>query len=201
MRAFRNLFLTLVVPIVGLFTLAASILFSINFNLEKGIKLGILSGVIGGVVFSILITLTLLSLRKIRQVTQKKQKEHLEKSKLFMKRKTVVNHMEDTENNPALKTPTANKSIDQKLILLMDKELAFEVSLYAITDQNIGKVSNKDKYKNSIVINAQDETIILSVKSLTRHTSEVFINAIPNSKNVQKIISYIKEKELSFLDY
>ena len=68
-------------------------------------------------------------------------------------------------------------------------------------DQNIGEISNANKDEKSIIIHAANENLALSVTSLTQHTSEVLISAMPQSKNVQNIISYIKEKEYSFLDY
>jgi hypothetical protein len=95
----------------------------------------------------------------------------------------------------------ANGPIDRQLMLLMDKELAFEVSLYAITDQHIGKISHEDRNKGSILIHTPKESISLAISPLTRHTSKMEIKANTDSKNVQRIITYLKAKERSFMDY
>ena len=197
MQKFINLFLTLVLPVSILFIILASIYFSMNFEMNKAIKLGILTGVLSGVGFSVLMASVLLVMRKIRHNTH--QKENIYPKNDAEEVKTDTNS-EDLPSSEKTVYPT-DQLMDQKFMLLMDKELAFEVALYAIMDQNIGEISNANKNKRSIIIHATNEVITLSVTSLTKHTSEVLITAMPDSKNVQNIISYLKEKEHSFLDY
>jgi len=205
MQKFINLFLTLVLPVSILFIILASIYFSMNFEMNKAIKLGILTGVLSGVGFSVLMASVLLVMRKIRHNTH--QKENIYPKNDAEEVKTDTNS-EDLPSSEKASDTTSEKTVyptdqlmDQKFMLLMDKELAFEVALYAIMDQNIGEISNANKNKRSIIIHATNEVITLSVTSLTKHTSEVLITAMPDSKNVQNIISYLKEKEHSFLDY
>ena len=195
MQKFINLFLTLVLPVSILFIILASIYFSMSFEMNKAIKLGILTGVLGGAGFSALMASVLLVMRKIRHNAHQKEKIYPKNDP----EKVKTNANSDTASEKTVYP--ADKPIDQKFMLLMDKELAFEVALHAIMDQNIGEISNADKNKRSIMIHATNETITLSITSLTKHTSEVLITATPNSKNVQNIISYLKEKELSFLEY
>ena len=195
MQKFINLFLTLVLPITILFVLVASVYFSMSFEINKATKLGILTGVLSGTGFSAFMALILLFMRKIRHSAQIKQKTPPKKD--TRKTNTNTNNLQSLEKT----AHSAVKLVDQKFLLLMDKELAFEVALSAVMDQNIGEISNADKNQRSVIIHTKNETISLSINSVTKHTAEVLITAIPNSKNVQNIISYIKEKEFSFLEY
>jgi len=191
MQKFINLFLTLVLPITILFILIASVYFSMDFEINKATKLGILAGVLSGTGVSVLMALILLFMRKIRHSTQRKRKTPRKKE------------IRNTNNRQSLEkiSHSATKPVDQKFLLLMDKDLAFEVALHAVMDQNIGEFSDTDKNQRTIIVHTTHETITLSITSVTKHTSEVLITAIPQSKNVQNIISYIKEKEFSFLEY
>ncbi len=202
MQKFINLFLTLVLPVSILFTMVASIYFTMSFEMNKAIKLGILTGVLGGIGFSILMASILLFMRRIRHTTHQRQKVS-PKNDVEAEEEVVVETETNSNDLPSSEKTSypADKLMDQKFLLLMDKELAFEVALHAVMDQNIGEISNADKNKRSVIIRATNETIALSITSLTKHTSEVLITALPNSKNVQDIISYLKEKEYSFLDY
>ncbi len=93
-------------------------------------------------------------------------------------------------------------TIEQKLMLLMDKKLACEVALYAITDQNIGEITTQEsKEKSIITVQAKNENIQITITPLTRHTSQVILKTVRKSKYTHNIISYIKEKEHSFLQY
>ena len=205
MQKFINLFLTLVLPVSILFIIVASIYFSMSFEMNKAIRLGVLTGVLSGAGFSVLMASVLLIMRKIRHNAHQKEKIYPKNDAEEVK--TNVNSDDLPSSEKASDTTSektvypADKPMDQKFMLLMDKELAFEVALHAIMDQNIGEISNADKNKRSIVIHATNEIIALSITSLTKHTSEVLITALPDSKNVQNIISYLKEKEHSFLDY
>ncbi len=191
MKSFKNLFLTIVIPISILFTILAIIYFSMSFDMNKAVKLGLIDGVIGGILFSILITAVLLVMRHIRATAYQKRQTKLQEH--VAEEKEKIKHVQALEQT--------SSSADKKFMLLMDKELTFEVVLRAVMDQNIGEISNANKDEKCIIIHAANENLALSVTSLTQHTSEVLISAMPQSKNVQNIISYIKEKEYSFLDY
>ncbi len=84
----------------------------------------------------------------------------------------------------------------------MDKDLAFEVALFSIIDQNLGDAATKEtKEKNSITLRTYNESIQIITTELTRHTAQIVIKGLKNSQEMQRIISYIKEKEYSFLQY
>ena len=74
MRPFLNLFFSIVLPISALFSVAATVYFSLAYDFGKALKLGILAGVLTGVSFSVIMTGTLLVMRKVRakhiQITQ-----------------------------------------------------------------------------------------------------------------------------------
>jgi len=176
MRVFINLFLTIILPISVVSIVIAVIYFSTDFDITKALRLGTLNGLFVGIGLSLLITLVLLILRKIR---------------------TTVYH----PKSQTAQYTSSNGPVDQKIILLMDKELAFEVSLYAVTDQNIGEITHGDKHKGSISISTPYESITLLISALTKHTSEIEIKANRYNDHIQQLIHYLKAKELSFIDY
>ena len=95
------------------------------------------------------------------------------------------------------------KNINKETImLLMDKKMVYEVSLNAIRNGNLGNIVHQNKETGSILLHNNDEEIIIDISSLTRHTSEVSISSIlTNNSNIQNIISVLKDKEHSFIQY
>ena len=96
---------------------------------------------------------------------------------------------------------SSNGPVDQKLILLMDQELAFEVAIHSIIDQDIGDVSQGNKRKGTISISTPEQMIEIAISILTKHTSQVKIKAETYNSSVEQIIHYLKNKEHSFLQY
>ncbi len=160
--------------------------FSVNYNFTKAMKLGVLSGILLGLGISLIAALFLLITRRGGKPLQE----------------SINLHEEPKSNNKDIPLVDMQNAIEQKLMLLMDKKLAFEVALYAITDQNIGEITTNDTKESSIItLHTKEETIQITITSLTRHTSQIILKTERNSKYAHKIISYIKEKEHSFLQY
>jgi len=173
MRAYFQLFFNLLVPLGGLFIFISVIYFKSEYNFTQALRLGVLSGFFIAIVASFFTALFLLILRRV----QKSQKDVLKKRKFDI------------------------KTIKQKIMLLMDRELAFEIALYAISEQNIGTLTKSVAGGDHITVKNNDEIIQLTFSSLTRHTSQVVIVSEINSNATKKMINYMKEKEHSFLQY
>jgi len=184
MRAFINLFFTIVLPVSLLSIIITTLYFLIDYNLTKSIRLGTLNGVFGGIGLAFFITLSLLIFRKIHSSASS-------------------THKQSKESSPAVKKNVTPQSepLNKTLMLLMDKEIAFEVSLHTISDQKIGEIINHDKQKGSISIRTKEGTIDITITALTKHTSEVMIKTDHHIENIQNIINYLKAKEHSFMDY
>ena len=178
MRAFINPFLSIVLPISALFIVVGIGYFSINYDLGNAMKLGILAGVLSGTGFSVVMAGLLLFMRNVRTA-----------------------HNQKTEAEYDIVQESTNGAVDQKLILLMDQELAFEVVIHSIIDQDIGDVSQGDKRKGTISISTPEQMIDIAVFVLTKHTSQVKIKAKTYNSSVKQIIHYLKNKEHSFLQY
>ncbi len=177
MRAFINLFLSILIPLSILSIIASIGYFSLNYDLSKAIKLGMLSGAMVGIGLSFIVAIALFIKRLL-------QKTHIKK-----------------KNEPVIVHEGSNGPIDTSLLLLMDRELAFEVALHSIIDQDIGEVTKGDKQKGTISIHTPEQLINIAVSKLTKHTARIELKADTYSKGVQKIIEYLKLKEHSFLQY
>ncbi len=179
-------------PISMIITIVSVAYFSVDYNFTKAMKLGVLSGVLLGLGISFIATLFLLITRKVGKPAQETMKVHQE-----------INHKIKKTDQKTKDVPVEiPNSIEHKLMLLMDKKLGFEVALHAITDQKIGEITTKETKENSmIILHTPEETMQISITPLTRHTAQVILKTERNSKYDQKIISYIKEKEHSFLQY
>lgn len=92
-------------------------------------------------------------------------------------------------------------SSNHTMMMLMDKELAFEVALCAIEEQEIGIITHSKKSKGTINMKSHEEILELHINTLTKHTSKITIISTKISKNVQYIIDYMKVKEYAFLQY
>jgi len=186
MRTYLRLFFNLLMPSSMIMTIGSVAYFSVNYDFTKAMKLGVLSGVLLGLGLSLVAALFLLVTRRVKKPVQ-----------------DSVNIQKETNSN-SKEIPVVNSknAIEQKLMLLMDKTLAFDVALYAITDQNIGEIKTHETKENSIItVHTKEENIQITTTPLTRHTSQVILKTERNSQYTDKIISYIKEKEHSFLQY
>jgi hypothetical protein len=166
-------------------TIVSVAYFSVDYNFTKAMKLGVLSGVLLGLGISFISTIVLLIKRRVGKPAQE----------------TMQVHKETDQKTKEVPVEIPN-SIEHRLMLLMDKKLGFEVALYAITDQKIGEITTKETKESSmIILHTLEETMQIIITPLTRHTAQVLLKTERNSKYDQKIISYIKEKEHSFLQY
>ena len=186
MRTYLRLFFNLLMPISIIITIGSVAYFSVNYDFTKAMKLGVLSGVLLGLGISPIAALFLLLRRRGEKPVQE----------------SLNIHKEPKNNNKEIPVVNSKNAIEHKLMLLMDKKLSFDVALYAITDQNIGEVKTHETKENAIItVHAKEENIQISTTPLTRHTSQVILKTERNSQYTDKIISYIKEKEHSFLQY
>ncbi len=167
-------------------TIGSIAYFSLDYSFTKAMKLGVVSGVLIGLSISLIMALLLLVRRRGQKTAQRPMPvdENIHRIKKEIPLETQQNF------------------IEQKLMLLMDKQLAFDVSRYAVTDQEIGDITTSNtKGNTNITVRTPEETIYITVTSLTKHTAEIILKTVKNSNHVNKIISYIKEKEHSFLQY
>ena len=186
MRTYLYIFFNLLMPISAVIALATVVYFSLSYDLSKALKLGILYGVMIGLPVSLIASLMFMTIRK--------RKLSVQEGSDTLPTNTDVEIEASSSNSRA--------PIEQKLMLLMDKKLAFDVARFSITDQNLGKTKTKEsKEKCTISLQTQHETIQIISTSLTRHTSQLVLKAAKNSQELQKIITYIKQKEHSFLQY
>ena len=205
MKSYFNLFFTLVMPISILFTAVATVYFAMNFDFTKAIKLGILAGVMIGVAFSLVMALVILIIRTIR--TYKVKTKILTPSTRSMNPPITLDPTIYEKKHQATQANFANEaivesdSIEEKFMLLMDKELAYEVSLNSINHQNIGDIIHQNKEDGSILLRSKNEEIKINISSLTKHTAQVLISSTIDNSNMKNIISMLKEKEHSFMQY
>lgn len=205
MKSFLNLFLTLAMPLSIFFTAIAIVYYSIDFEFSKSIKLGILTGVLSSITFSIFVTPVLIILRTLR--LKKARKEILsptrsKKTQPFKQKPTVYEKKTTSPHiSEAVESTTKTDSIEEKIMLLMDRELAYEVSLASISHENIGEIIYQNKEEGIILIRTEDREIKMHISTLTQHTAQVLITTTIDNSNMKNIISMIKEKEHSFLQY
>ena len=105
------------------------------------------------------------------------------------------------ENANLIHNENVNKGIDHKLMLLMNKELTFELILTMIKNQVSHSITTHNANKGRIDIKIHGESISVAITPLTKHTSQIVINSMRSSKYIQNILSFLKEKEHSFLQY
>ena len=185
MRTYMHLFLNLLLPIVLIVTIASIIYFSLNYDFSKALNLGIIAGVLISIPVSLIGSLILFLTRK---------------NKSSLHEPDIAHNANDT--NMEVSRSQNRTPVEEKFMLLMDKDLAFEVALFSIIDQNLGDAATKEtKEKNSITLRTYNESIQIITTELTRHTAQIVIKGLKNSQEMQRIISYIKEKEYSFLQY
>ncbi len=205
MKNILNLFLTLSMPLSILFTAIAIVYYSIDFEFSKSIKLGILTGVLMSITFAVALTPIILVLRALH--LKKVRKEILsppdsENSKSLKQEVTIYEKKTTSPyTNEVIEPMDKPNSIEEKLMLLMDKELAYEVSLASISQKKIGEIIYQNKEEGILIVRTEDREIKMAISPLTKHTAQVIITTTIDNSNMKNIISMLKEKEHSFLQY
>ena len=196
MRHFLQIYFGLFIPLTGLFIAITTGYYMIDYSFSKAIKLAILAGVVGGLSVSFFSAILILVMRagsqpkiNIKKKEKKKQKETIV-NKTSVKEKII----EDT-------TPMSN-FITHHFMLLMDKTLAFEISKHAIASQKMHKQGHHENFEDGLIsIKTINEFIKINISSLTKHTVKVSMEYKRNSLHAPVILEFLKEKEVSFLDY
>ena len=205
MRVYINIFLTLVMPLSIIFTIISIIYFSSSFDFDKAMKLGILAGFLSSVAFSFLLSLIIIIIRTIRRyqfTSLIKSKEYNKVTIPIQKNPTIYQKKNQTIDYTHLNASEGNTAaIVETFMLLMDVDLAYEVSLASLEKNEIADTINENKKKKSIHLRAGNEEIYIKISSLTRHTSQVLISSNINKDTIKKIITLLKEKEHSFIQY
>lgn len=203
MRPFIHLYFALLLPISLLIALLLTFYFTIEYNFTQSITLGILYGLFTGVFVSFIVVIAIVLLRK-------SQNNLLTKFKITKKENKIdeENEQDEGSEQPEQKSSPApkinenvKKGMDHKLMLLMNKELTFGIILTMIKKQIAHSITKHNIDKGNINIKVHDEIISIAITPLTKHTSQIVINGMNNSTHIQNIISFIKEKEHSFLQY
>lgn len=207
MRTFFRLFIGLLIPLSALFMVAATVYFKIEYNFTQAMRLGVLYGLFISLALSPLLALILLIMRRGKQPkkdifsgVKKRQEQHKQQAK-----QSKVQDNDDTikesSSTPVKISPSSN-SVSENIMLLMDTTVAFEVLLYAISEQKLGKLTESDEVKGSIALKTDTSIIHMHIATLTKHTSQIQISANTDEREtIHLIISYMKKKEYAFTQY
>lgn len=202
-----RLFFTLVIPVTILIAALLTLYFTVQYSFSQAMSLGVLYGLFSGVIVTIMLSIALLLLRggtaNSQNKLQKSQKDIASTGKKedSKEKKELI----QTEVIPVQKkinksvNKNVKKDMEHKLMLLMNKELTFELMITTLKDQF--SLTTQNINTGTIDVKTNDGIISISIVSLTKHTSQVTINSISNSKYIQNIVSFLKEKEHSFLQY
>ena len=191
-RAFINLFLTLILPIGALFITVGVLYYLKDFELTKAMKLGVLTGILSAIAFSLVAAL-LIIIKRTFQI-YRYQRLHTQEQ----------NNAAGYESHSAAMAATSGydplvpKEGENRYILLMECDVAFEVALYAIKTQKIGIIHKADKHHGEIIIRQKGRYVPIRLSRLTPHSSHITIERM---ENVDPFIHTIKEKEFAFLEY
>ena len=197
MRAFLNIFLRLLIPVSFGVAALLTLFFTVEYSFTQAMSLGVLYGLFSGIIVTVILSIALLLLRRGTENIDNNQK------KIQTQKDIKVD-----EDLPQIKSSldknineNVKKGMDHKLMLLMNKELTFEITLIAFKNQFSRSLTTQNIDEGSIDVKTHDGVISISIVPLTKHTSQVTINSISNSKYIQNIIFFLKEKEHSFLQY
>lgn len=190
-------------PMGILFSAGATVYYSTSFIFSKAIRLGTVAGVLSGISVAFILALIIAILRAIRAYRQKLSPNVVTASLDIVPNPTIYEKKSQTVQKEAIHPAkrNASNSVEEKFMLLMNKELVYEVSQNAITQYHIGDIIHENKDEGSILLRSGGEEIHIQIKSLTRHTSEVLILSNTNNSSIKSIITTLKEKEHSFIQY
>ncbi|WP_309497642.1 hypothetical protein [Sulfurovum sp.] len=197
MRKFLLIFLRLLIPVTILVSVLLTLFFTVDYSFSQALSLGVLYGLFSGIGLTIILSIALLLLREGRENVEKTSKKTQKQQEIKANEELIK--IESSLNQKTNKNQ--KNSMDHKLMLLMNKELTFEIILIALKNQFSRSLTTQNIDTGSIDVTTHDGIISISVLPLTKHTSQVTINGLSNSKYIQNIVSFLKEKEHSFLQY
>jgi len=202
MRVYLQLFFGLLIPLSALFIVVSILYFKVEYDFTKAIRLGVLTGIMLSLSVSFIASVFLQTKRLIssRALSPRKAKIKSYKHKTKKGKKSTTPTENEEETDPTSQNKT-NRPISQKVMLLMNEELAFKVALNAITYHTLGKIKLNETTKGVINVEGKKGIKKIIVSATTRHTSQVEIHSDQNIKSIGKIIAYLKEREHSFLQY
>jgi len=180
-------------PLSILFTAISVLYYSMEFAFSKAIKLGIVTGVLSSGLFAFVLAAVILLARKIQSNKPKVPSTPFNKNKI----PKIIKERKENFDTTLLKTP----SKEQKFILLMDRELAYEVSLQSMEDQNVGEIIYQNKDKGLILLKDDLKELKIDITTLTKHTAEIIITSTLDHHFIKDVMSLIKTKERLFLHY
>ena len=187
MKSFLRAYNYTLVPVVGLIIVLFIVYYTTQFPVEKAMRIGTLYGFLVGIVFNILPALIVL----VKLNSNAKRESEVDDSKTTSREKHI----------PTTKMPKVQASFVQELYLLMDREMAFDVSLQSILEQSLGTLLNTNKHRGLFSVRTEHQTMDFEIQPLTRHTSKVNIKAQRRNDTFDSILQYIKTKEASILTY
>jgi len=191
-RAFINLFLTLLVPVGALFITVGVLYYLKDYGLTKAMKLGVLTGFLLAIAFSLVASL-LIIIKRTFQI-YRYQLLHTKEQDGSAGYESHTAAMAATSGYD----PLVPREGETCYILLMEYDVAFEVALYAIKTQKIGIIHKADKHAGEIIIRQKGRYVPIRLSILTPHSSQIIIERM---EDVDPFIYAIKEKEFSFLEY
>jgi len=192
MRQLLQIFFGLLIPLTGLFVVLSIGYYSLEYDFSKAIKLAMLVGVILGFGISLISSIVIFILRwgRSQEVMTYKEQQEEDKKIIHQHEKIKVMRHEDSG------------FIEKDFILLMDKRLAYEISLYAIKKEKLGKEGHKYDFDNGIIsVKNRHDIIKMTISHLTKHTVKVFMQYKNDSTHATAILESIKTREKLFLDY
>jgi len=190
MKNFIRTYTYTLVPTAILIIIGFIIFYSTQFSLNKSISLGTLHGFMAAIILNIIPAFVMLDKLKYKST----------KSTKSTKTQTLQNR-QDLSKKVELKTNEKDTSTNHSLYLLLDFEKSFDLSIDSILRQSLGTILKHDKHRGFISVRAAYQTIDFELKPLTRHTAKVDIKAQKDNETLHSILSYIKNKERSFLNY
>lgn len=196
MRVFISVFLTFLIPISLVVSLFLTLYFTSEYSFTKAMSLGVLYSLIPGMILTLLFTSVFIQLKNgnsdlLYRLNLLPSKNRVQKEAVMPE---TISLKEINENGGEEKT-------GQKMMLLLSKELIFEIIMTATKNQVFRSIITHNIEKGSVMIKTRTETISISIQSLTQHTSQIIIQSLEGSIFTQNLIDYIKEKEDSFLQY
>lgn len=206
MTAFIRLFFNLLFPLSILSIILSMLYFMMDYDASRAMKLGVLSGILLSIPLSFLLATALLILRKVspEQGKQGKQGEQGEQEEQVAQTKVQTQVQAKEESKVSEPVPIENiKGVTQesKCMLLMDRELAFEILMNFLKKIKHSTIAINDPKRGIITIQNKKGIIQTNITALSKHTSEIILRTQNNIIDVEKLIHALKEKEHSLLQY
>ena len=167
--------------------------YATKLPITQASSIGILYGFLLGATINIIPAIFIFfKLKKPKQIDNKE--EVIQKSTSSQKADNLYQESPDANKTESISTL-------KEIYFLANPELTYDILIDIINKLSFGNIINENQTKLLFSLKTEHQIIDFEIRPLTRHTTKINIKLQKSNDSSNNLISYIKQREYSLLNY